>query len=51
MHDLSDSNVSVEAAEKYIYTAPRIEGSYYVYMYDGKLGMYIFAHFNLPGNT
>ena len=45
------SNVSVEASEKNTYTLPRIEGRYSVYMYDGKLGMHVPAHFDLSGNT
>ena len=42
---------SVEADEKNSDTVPRIEGHYSVYMYDGKLGMHVTAHFDLPGNT
>ena len=47
IHDLPGSNVSVEAAEKNSDTAPRIEGRYYVYMYDGKLGMHVSTNFDL----
>ena len=47
IHDLPVSNVSVEAAEKNSDTAPRIEGRYYVYMYDGKLGMHVSTNFDL----
>ena len=50
-HGFPGSNVSVEAAEKNIDTAPSIEGRYSVYMYDGKLGMHVPAYFDLPGNT
>ena len=43
--------MSVEVDEKNIDTAPRIEGRYSVYMYDGKMGMHVPAYFDLPGNT
>ena len=42
---------SFEADEKNSDTVPRIEGHYSVYMYDGKLGMQLPSHFDLPGNT
>ena len=47
-HGVSVSNVSVKDVGKNIYTAPSIEGRYYVYIYDGKLVMHILAHFDLP---
>ena len=42
---------SVEADEKNSDTVPMIEGRYSVYMYDGKLGMHVPSHFDLPVNT
>ena len=38
------SNVSVEFSEKNTDNPPRIEGRYYVYMYNGKLGMHVPVH-------
>ena len=43
--------MSVGAAEQNTDTAPRIEGCYSVYMYDGKMGMHVPAHFDPPVNT
>ena len=51
IHGLPGSNALVEAAEKKSDTVPRIEGRYYVYMYDGKLGMHVPANVDLPVNT
>ena len=48
---LPGSNVSFEASEKNPDNAPRIEGRYSVYMYDGKLGMYVPAYFDPLGKT
>ena len=48
---IEDKMASDESAEKNSDTVPRIEGSYYVYMYDGKLGMHLPSHFDLLGNT
>ena len=42
---------SVESTEKKSDNVPRIEGRYYVYMYDGKLGMHVPSHFYHPGKT
>ena len=42
---------SVGSSEKKIDTVPRIECRYYVYMYDGKLGIHVPSHFDLPGET
>ena len=50
-YGLPGSNVSVGAAEQNTDTAPRIEGCYSVYMYDGKMDMHVPAYFDLPGNT
>ena len=50
-HGLSGINVSFEAVDKNTDIVPRIEGCYSVYMYGGKLGMHVPAHFDLPGNT
>ena len=41
----------VEASEKISDTVPRIECHYYVYMFDGKQGMHVPSHFDLPVNT
>ena len=43
--------MSVEAAEKKIDTAPRIEGRYSMNMDYDKLGMHVPAYFDLLGNT
>ena len=51
IHGLPGSNVSVESADKNTDTVSMIEGRYYVYIYDGKLSMYVPAHFYHPGKT
>ena len=43
--------MSVEFDEQNTDTVLSTESRYYVYMYDGKLGMHVPAHFYLPGNT
>ena len=41
----------VEDDEKNLDAVTRIEGRYFVYMYDGKLGMHVPSNFDFPWNT